>query len=356
MFPLDPVDSSSEGKEIPGSLGYSLGISFLQGFTQQFPLEFALPHISHRETLMKALLFFLLISFSLQANAQEEGQVYPMGRLSFDFDQLFGNFDGEYFAEGEIDTSNGLPLIDEGVGGFLTASDSSGGQTLFTMAGTLDEEADSTWNVFGLFHSSPTPLIEGSVADPLSSVYCFFLWHVDSFAMPEVLPDSLSGEEMIQELLGAIVADHKLVGAATSMVIENLDEDGLEYEFAATLLEMDNYTFIVNISDGTGEFETIDIVDVPEAPYMPDAFALHCAPNPFNPSTRVGFNLKQPGHTTMKVFDALGRQVWQDNMGVLGVGPHEWTWHATDRATGVYTIVVEQEGRMLGRDRVSLIK
>jgi hypothetical protein len=52
-------------------------------------------------------------------------------------------------------------------------------------------------------------------------------------------------------------------------------------------------------------------------------------PNPFNPSTTIGFTLDVSGETTLKVFDALGREVAVLADGYLEAGVyHQRTFHA----------------------------
>ena len=59
-------------------------------------------------------------------------------------------------------------------------------------------------------------------------------------------------------------------------------------------------------------------------------------PNPFNPSTTIGFVQPEDGDVTLDIFDALGRSV--DRLSKYGAKPGQqtFTWNATNRATGVY--------------------
>lgn len=49
-------------------------------------------------------------------------------------------------------------------------------------------------------------------------------------------------------------------------------------------------------------------------------------PNPFNPSTRLQFALRNPGEVRIEFFDSAGRQVDSADLGHLPSGPHEFTW------------------------------
>jgi hypothetical protein len=308
------------------------------------------------ELMLNAIFLTLVLALQTAAFGQDNAQVYASGHLGFHYDQVFGDFDGDFFAEGEVDTSTWVPDELMGVGGFLSAADSTGSQTLFTLAGELDAEADSTWNVFGIFHRSPTPLQVGSVQNPTQSVYCFFLWHVDSLAIPEELPDSLDAQDMLEELFGSLSAEHKLIGAATSLNITRLDDEGLDCQFSATLVDMDNYTFIVNLSGGSGEFLALDDVTLEPARTVPEVFALHCYPNPFNPSVTLSFNLDLGGESRLLVYDMLGRRVVTRNLGPLSAGSHDVVWDAGGHASSVYLMQLEVKGLVLAQQRVTLLK
>jgi hypothetical protein len=53
-------------------------------------------------------------------------------------------------------------------------------------------------------------------------------------------------------------------------------------------------------------------------------------PNPFNPQTRIEFELPHHGLATLTIFDVRGRQVRQLLAETLEAGPHARTWDGTD--------------------------
>jgi hypothetical protein len=59
-------------------------------------------------------------------------------------------------------------------------------------------------------------------------------------------------------------------------------------------------------------------------------------PNPFNPTTVVGFQLSVVGDVTLKVYDALGREVATLVNERLSAGTHSVEFDASDLASGVY--------------------
>ncbi len=64
-------------------------------------------------------------------------------------------------------------------------------------------------------------------------------------------------------------------------------------------------------------------------------------PNPFNPETKIVFNLEKAGNIYLEVFDILGRKVSTLQSGYLGAGQYEFTWYGVDNsgrqaASGIY--------------------
>lgn len=71
--------------------------------------------------------------------------------------------------------------------------------------------------------------------------------------------------------------------------------------------------------------------------------SLNNFPNPFHSSTQITYDLPHPGHTTLAVYDLLGREVavladyWHT------AGTHEITFHVDDLASGVYLVRLQTE-------------
>jgi hypothetical protein len=62
----------------------------------------------------------------------------------------------------------------------------------------------------------------------------------------------------------------------------------------------------------------------------------NCYPNPFNPSTTFSFNLPEKLRVSLKIFDALGREVSTLISEEIEQGKHSITWNARNFASGVY--------------------
>ncbi|MBK7701906.1 MAG: choice-of-anchor D domain-containing protein [bacterium] len=79
-------------------------------------------------------------------------------------------------------------------------------------------------------------------------------------------------------------------------------------------------------------------------------------PNPFNPNTRLQFNLLQGGDTEVVIYDSRGVLVQRLRAGRLPAGPASLDWNGTDQrgrqvASGVYLYRLYQDGRQLGQSR-----
>jgi len=68
----------------------------------------------------------------------------------------------------------------------------------------------------------------------------------------------------------------------------------------------------------------------------PTALQLHAVPNPFNPTTTIGFSLSEASHVTLSVYDLQGRQMATLINGWREAGNHEVTFQAGDLPSGIY--------------------
>lgn len=65
---------------------------------------------------------------------------------------------------------------------------------------------------------------------------------------------------------------------------------------------------------------------------------LSVAPNPFNPSTRIGFSLAREEHATVSVYNSLGREVAALLDATLPAGAYEVAFDASSHAGGAYFV------------------
>jgi hypothetical protein len=81
-----------------------------------------------------------------------------------------------------------------------------------------------------------------------------------------------------------------------------------------------------------------------------DRPTLRCAPNPFNPLTRIAFDAPTAGRAVLAVHDARGRALRTLRAGWLEAGAHQVVWDGRDDAgrrlpSGAYFIRFESAGR-----------
>ena len=69
-------------------------------------------------------------------------------------------------------------------------------------------------------------------------------------------------------------------------------------------------------------------------------------PNPFNPVTKISYDLANDGYVSIGIFDVLGRQVSELINKVQSKGNYDISWDAADQASGTYFI------RMMADDKI----
>ena len=98
-------------------------------------------------------------------------------------------------------------------------------------------------------------------------------------------------------------------------------------------------------------------IEKPQSTPTPSLSGCRCFPNPFNPSSRISFNLAVQQPVTVDVFNLKGQKVKTLSNGTLNAGEHNLIWNGTDEqgstvASGLYFYRIktsEQEisGKML---------
>jgi hypothetical protein len=89
---------------------------------------------------------------------------------------------------------------------------------------------------------------------------------------------------------------------------------------------------------------------------------LRAIPNPFNPSTKIHFDLPRAGRVDVEIYDVGGRLVRSLEGGRLDAGAHEVAWNGKDQngaaiGSGVYFIRLFLDGHVVGDPvKTSLLK
>ena len=83
-----------------------------------------------------------------------------------------------------------------------------------------------------------------------------------------------------------------------------------------------------------------------EAEIIPETYALSQAyPNPFNPSTVIGYDLPMDSYVKMDVYDIRGRHVSNLVDGMVRAGKQEFTWTTNQLASGIYLVKLVTGGQ-----------
>jgi len=67
------------------------------------------------------------------------------------------------------------------------------------------------------------------------------------------------------------------------------------------------------------------------------------APNPFNPSTEIGYYLPEEQHVDLRVYNSLGKEVARLEYGRKPEGYHSAIFNAAGTSTGIYTAILRGE-------------
>jgi len=72
-------------------------------------------------------------------------------------------------------------------------------------------------------------------------------------------------------------------------------------------------------------------------------------PNPFNPATMIKYNLPEDSDITIKIYDALGKEIDSITTGIQQKGSYQKTWSAENFSSGVY--LVKMNAKSLSSDK-----
>lgn len=114
-------------------------------------------------------------------------------------------------------------------------------------------------------------------------------------------------------------------------------DPGAEYGFFAMSVD-----WVGNVEEPKTQAEMSTAVSIDGPGDLPTVYALHGNyPNPFNRNTIVPFDLPEPAHVRLQVFDMLGREVARVVDGDMTAGRHAITFDASRLASGTYFIRID---------------
>lgn len=99
----------------------------------------------------------------------------------------------------------------------------------------------------------------------------------------------------------------------------------------------------------------VNVVSSVDDPDVPSRFELRQnAPNPFNPTTTIAYQLAAPQHIRLAVYDLLGRELAVLFDGPQVAGQHSIVWEAANQPSGMYLYRLEAAGHYQTRQMVLL--
>jgi len=87
-----------------------------------------------------------------------------------------------------------------------------------------------------------------------------------------------------------------------------------------------------------------------------DSFTMkNIYPNPFNPVTKLSYDIEKAGNLKISVYNILGQEVAELYNDYQSFGPHSMIWNASSMASGVYYIKFDLNGQ-IETSKVMLVK
>jgi len=79
-------------------------------------------------------------------------------------------------------------------------------------------------------------------------------------------------------------------------------------------------------------------------------------PNPFNPLTRIAYQLKTKSQLELSIYDMNGKKlaVLADN--IQAAGRYDYNWNASNFASGIYLVIMKVDGQLVGSQKMTLLK
>ncbi len=133
-----------------------------------------------------------------------------------------------------------------------------------------------------------------------------------------------------------------------------------DYSSTGTLVSITNIS--ASASTMSADLAVSLIADADDYTYdnvLPASYSLdQNFPNPFNPSTRISFNLPKSGAVRLTIYNILGEKIEELVDGYLPAGTHAFTWNpnsdGTPLASGVYMYELVTEEASLSRKMLLL--
>ena len=184
--------------------------------------------------------------------------------------------------------------------------------------------------------SEPFKITVNPVNDPPES---FALYNSDIYVDVDTLAITFEWEQAQDIEHDPITYTLHIQGNKVDTTISNIKTD--KYVFTKkNMLEANSvYKWWVDASDGHSSVSCYikQEFTAPKVPLPPRKYALFSNyPNPFNPTTRIKYQIPVTSHVTLAVYDLLGRKVADLVNRQQAPGEYQVSWNASDRASGIY--------------------
>ncbi len=106
--------------------------------------------------------------------------------------------------------------------------------------------------------------------------------------------------------------------------------------------------------DGTSNYSGTVMVDLDiktRGYYLDQNF-----PNPFNPSTKIRFNIPEQSRVKVQIINILGKVVEELSEGEIAQGTYEKVWNASRFASGVYYVQMKAESEVSDKSYFKVLK
>jgi len=113
--------------------------------------------------------------------------------------------------------------------------------------------------------------------------------------------------------------------------IDSSTVEGKKYYYRIASID-----FAGNMSRFSKEVSFVITTIVDNGNFPKDFFLSQNYPNPFNPSTTIQFGLPEASNVTLKIYDAIGREVSTLINDQLATGYHDYNWNAEGMSSGIY--------------------
>ena len=129
-----------------------------------------------------------------------------------------------------------------------------------------------------------------------------------------------------------VTSDWTTLGSVKAAVLSNSPK---QYLYTDNKLQSGKYQYRLKMIDNDGSFEYSKAIEVDIS--SPKEFKLsQNFPNPFNPETKISYNIPIDGVVTLRVYDIMGREVVSLVNENKKTGSYDVTFDGNRFASGVY--------------------